>query len=137
MLMMRPQAPFVLAHAGHPFTTQVVRAVQVDGHDLAPLLRVGLGQLVVREHAGIVDQNVDTADLLAHIRAGGLDLCGITQIEQNGKRALAEGGRHRFQSCAIRVGQHHRVALCQQRARNGRSHRAADARHHRDALRVH
>ncbi len=69
------------------------RAGQVDVDDLLPLRHVELADLAQRDDAGVVDQNVELAELVHSGGDGGVPLLGVGDVEVDVARGVAESRR--------------------------------------------
>ena len=108
------EPPRLAAIAGMPCLHPREYAVAVHRVDLAPAGEVGIDDGAQGDHAGVVDQDIEAAELLDRGADHRLPVVFIGDVQAHENRVVANGVSHRL-VFLIQVGHHHWGALACQR----------------------
>jgi hypothetical protein len=118
--------------AGMAAFTQMEGATHIHRHELVPQRRIDLldrNRRDVRADGGVVDQDIEPAELLLGLGDHGSHRCLIAHVGQNGVRRSAFGrDRGGDRSAVFGVGQHDLGAFSRQRLGEDRAERGLRAR---------
>jgi hypothetical protein len=117
----------VPAHSGQEFAADEEAAVEIDAHQAAPLLVAGFYGLVVAEDAGIVDQHLDLAVVVAQVLADRTYLPRIADIGGERDGTLAEPLGNPLQRLQVEIEHRDPQAVGEQRLGDGEPDHARGA----------
>ena len=110
----------------------VQQALEVERDHAIPLLDRGVHDLAEQHHAGVVDDDVESSELLRGALDGGDRLLALGDVDLDGE--AADLRRQRIQTVLAARGDRHRRPLCRERARRRLADPAAGARDERNRV---